>query len=67
MVNLQKILLSILMLISSLALFTGFAKDAEAQIVKGNKAAGLRARKEALEISKLMKEFRAASNAAAKA
>jgi len=44
-----------------------FAKDAEAQIVKGNKAAGLRARKEALEISKLMKEFRAASNEAAKA
>ena len=30
MVNLQKILLTILMLISSLALFTGFEKDAEA-------------------------------------
>ena len=44
-----------------------FAKDAEAQVVKGNKAAGLRARKEALEISKLMKEFRAQSNAASKA
>lgn len=44
-----------------------FAIDAEAQIVKGNRAAGLRARKGALEISKLMKEFRAASNAAAKA
>jgi len=44
-----------------------FAKDAEAQVVKGNKAAGLRARKEALEISKLMKQFRALSNEAAKA
>jgi hypothetical protein len=48
-------------------LTAAFAKDAEAQVAKGNKAAGLRARKEALEISKLMKEFRAASNAAAKA
>ena len=48
-------------------LTAAFAKDAEAQILKGNKAAGLRARKEALEISKLMKDFRAASNAASKA
>lgn len=48
-------------------LAAAFAKDAEAQIVKGNKAAGLRARKEALEISKLMKEFRVKSNEAAKA
>ncbi len=48
-------------------LAAAFAKDAEAQVVKGNKAAGLRARKEALEISKLMKEFRVKSNEAAKA
>ena len=48
-------------------LYAAFEKDAEAQVSKGNKAAGLRARKEALEISKLMKDFRAASNEAAKA
>lgn len=48
-------------------LCAAFAVNAEAQVVKGNKAAGLRARKEALEISKLMKEFRAQSNAASKA
>lgn len=43
-----------------------FQKNAEAQIVKGNKAAGTRARKAALNISKMMKDFRAASVAAAK-
>ncbi len=43
-----------------------FNKDAEAQVVKGNKAAGTRARKAALEIGKLMKEFRKESVAAAK-
>ena len=43
-----------------------FNKDAEAQIVKGNKAAGTRARKAALEITKLMKDFRKASVEAAK-
>lgn len=43
-----------------------FQKNAEAQIVKGNKAAGTRARKAALNISKMMKEFRAASVEAAK-
>lgn len=43
-----------------------FNKDAEAQVVKGNKAAGTRARKAALELSKLMKEFRKVSVAAAK-
>ena len=43
-----------------------FSKDAEAQLVKGNKAAGTRARKSALEIIKLMKEFRKASLEAAK-
>lgn len=45
---------------------TLFAKDAEAQAVKGNKAAGTRARKAAIEISKLMKEFRKVSLEAAK-
>lgn len=43
-----------------------FTKDAEAQAVKGNKAAGTRARKAAIEISKLMKEFRKVSLEAAK-
>ena len=38
-----------------------FAKDAEAQLVKGNKAAGTRARKSALEIGKMMKDFRKVS------
>lgn len=38
-----------------------FQKDAAAQIEKGNKAAGARARKAALEASKLMKEFRKVS------
>ena len=40
-----------------------FAANAAAQ---GNKAAGTRARKSALEISKLMKEFRKVSVEAAK-
>lgn len=43
-----------------------FSKDAEAQLVKGNKAAGTRARKAAMEISKLMKEFRKVSLEASK-
>ena len=38
-----------------------FQKNAEAQIVKGNKAAGTRARKSALEICKMMKDFRKVS------
>jgi len=38
-----------------------FQKNAEAQIVKGNKAAGTRARKAALNICKMMKEFRKVS------
>lgn len=38
-----------------------FAVNAAAQVEKGNKAAGTRARKAALEISKLMKEFRKVS------
>jgi len=43
-----------------------FQKNAAAQVEKGNKAAGTRARKAALEISKLMKEFRKVSVEAAK-
>ena len=38
-----------------------FAKNAEAQVVKGNKAAGARARKAALELMKDLKEFRKVS------
>ena len=47
-------------------LYAAFAKDAWAQVEKGNKAAGTRARKASLELEKLMKEFRKASLAAAK-
>jgi len=43
-----------------------FQKNAEAQVAKGNKAAGTRARKNALNISKMMKDFRKASVEAAK-
>ncbi len=43
-----------------------FVKNADAQVVKGNKAAGTRARKAALELCKLLKEFRKASVEAAK-
>ena len=35
-----------------------FTKNAEAQLEKGNKAAGTRARKNALHIAKMMKDFR---------
>ncbi|MFI3262310.1 MAG: histone H1 [Rikenellaceae bacterium] len=41
--------------------FAAFEKDAKLQIEKGNKAAGTRARKSALELSKLLKEFRKVS------
>ncbi len=43
-----------------------FKVNAEAQVVKGNKAAGARARKAALEIMKDLKEFRKVSVAEAK-
>ena len=43
-----------------------FKVNAEAQVVKGNKAAGARARKAALELMKDLKEFRKASVEAAK-
>lgn len=38
-----------------------FTKDAALQVEKGNKAAGTRARKSALELSKLLKDFRRVS------
>jgi len=44
-----------------------FCTDATAQATKGNKAAGLRARKNALELINLLKEFRKASMEKAKA
>ena len=43
-----------------------FQVNAEAQVVKGNKAAGARARKAALELMKDLKEFRKESVAEAK-
>ena len=38
-----------------------FQVNSAAQVEKGNKAAGTRARKAALELSKLLKEFRKVS------
>ena len=38
-----------------------FSTDATRQLENGNKAAGTRARKATLELTKLMKEFRQAS------
>ncbi|MDR0907632.1 MAG: histone H1 [Rikenellaceae bacterium] len=43
-----------------------FQENATLQLEKGNKAAGTRARKAALDLSKLLKEFRKASVEAAK-
>ncbi len=43
-----------------------FIENSKLQVEKGNKAAGTRARKAALEVSKLMKEFRKKSVDAAK-
>ena len=43
-----------------------FEVNAEAQVVKGNKAAGARARKAALALMKDLKEFRKVSVEAAK-
>jgi hypothetical protein len=62
-----KILLKMKQLIEKIKVeMESFSKDADAQLLKGNKAAGTRARKAALEISKLMKEFRKVSVAEAK-
>lgn len=46
--------------------YEAFEKNAEAQVEKGNKAAGARARKAALNIMKMMKEFRKVSVESAK-
>lgn len=43
-----------------------FLENSKLQVEKGNKAAGTRARKNALELTKLMKEFRKKSVEAAK-
>ena len=43
-----------------------FQTNANLQVTKGNNAAGTRARKNALEITKMMKEFRKVSVEAAK-
>lgn len=48
------------------ALYADFAKDANAQLENGNKAAGTRARKASLEIEKAMKAFRKKSLEASK-
>ena len=48
------------------AAYEAFSKDATAQAVNGNKAAGARARKISLEIEKAMKAFRKASLEASK-
>ena len=47
-------------------LYAAFAVDAEAQAVKGVKAAGARARKVSLELEKALKEFRKISVEAGK-
>jgi len=46
--------------------FGAFFNDAKAQAVKGNKAAGMRARKVSLELEKMLKDFRKKSLDAAK-
>ena len=43
-----------------------FAQNSEAQVEKGNKAAGARARKAALNLMKMMKDFRKESVEAGK-
>ncbi|OMP30122.1 histone H1 [Mangrovimonas sp. DI 80] len=48
------------------AQFEAFSTDAAAQLENGNKAAGTRARKATLEMTKLMKEFRKVSLEASK-
>lgn len=46
-------------------LAASFLKDARSQLDKGNKAAGLRARRASLELEPLLKRFRKLSLAAA--
>ena len=47
--------------------FEAFTSESTQQSEKGNKAAGTRARKSALELSKMFKEFRKVSVEASKA
>lgn len=47
-------------------IYAAFKTDADLQVAKGNKAAGLRARKAALQLAGLMKEFRKVSTEEAK-
>ena len=46
--------------------YEAFSKNSDDQVEKGNKAAGARARKAALNLMKLMKEFRKVSVEASK-
>lgn len=46
--------------------FDSFRRDAETQLNKDNKSAGLRARRMSLELEPLLKQFRKLSLAAAK-
>ena len=46
--------------------YAAFVQNADAQVEKGNKAAGARARKAALNLMKLMKDFRKESVEAGK-
>ncbi len=46
--------------------YDAFVVDANAQVEKGNKPAGTRARKTSVEIEKLLKAFRVASLEASK-
>ena len=48
------------------AQYAAFAENANFQVEKNNKAAGTRARKAALELTKLLKEFRKVSVEASK-
>ncbi len=47
-------------------LFAQFSENAKLQMEKGNKAAGIRARKVSLELEKLLKQFRKESLEASK-
>lgn len=48
------------------AQIAAFQENADLQVTKGNKAAGTRARKAALELTKLLKDFRKVSVEASK-
>lgn len=60
--NLKKTFIDMKTLVENIAAqYEAFATNATAQVEKNNKAAGTRARKAALELTKLLKEFRKAS------